>query len=333
MIEIGHRRSDDRKRSQTSKDKKTIERRHRRSKNHRHCDDKFSRDYSNDVHRANRSKTHRRDKRNCEVKPKDRVDKTERNNSSRHEEDFARNEKYREMKELERATRTVFVSNLHIKVNEKDLFILFSQKAGKILDIYVICDKHTNKSKGLAYVELETIESMTRALGLSGTEMYEQSIQVRPSEMEKNIQWTIQKQAQQKIFTPFPTSTADPALIPSPGVDIAAAATAAAKLLTSEGGQKLFTCPYNPQEDQRQRKIYIGNLPREIDEIVLRNMFEPFGAVESSNVIKDPVGKSQGYGFILFREKEVVEKAIQSMNGLLIGSNIIKVNFKFLFVE
>lgn len=231
------------------------------------------------------------------------------------------------MRELERATRTVFVSNLHIKVNEKDLFILFSQKAGKIIDIYVICDKHTNKSKGLAYVELETIESMSRALGLSGIEMYEQSIQVRPSEMEKNVQWTLQKQAQQGIFTSLPTSTVDILSMPTSGVDIAAAATAAAKLLSSDGSHTLFNPYCNSQEDQRQRKIYIGNLPREIDELVLRNMFEPFGGVESSNVIKDPTGKSQGYGFILFREKEVVEKAIQSMNGLLIGSSIIKVNY------
>merc|ERR1711988_118523 len=80
-------------------------------------------------------------------------------------------------------------------------------------------------------------------------------------------------------------------------------------------------------ENQRQRKIYIGNLPREINELVLRNMFEPFGLVESSNVIKDPTGKSQGYGFILFREKDAVEKAIQAMHGMLIGSNIIKVNY------
>merc|ERR1719316_1929937 len=81
------------------------------------------------------------------------------------------------------------------------------------------------------------------------------------------------------------------------------------------------------QDIQQQRKIYIGNLPREINELVLRNMFEPFGSVESSNVIKDPTGKSQGYGFILFREKDSVEKAIQAMNGMLIGSNIIKVNY------
>jgi len=42
---------------------------------------------------------------------------------------------------------------------------------------------------------------------------------------------------------------------------------------------------------------------------------------------KTPVGSLKGYGFILFREKDVVEKAIQAMNGMLIGSNIIKVNY------
>merc|ERR1719161_3386861 len=128
----------------------------------------------------------------------DQTDAKER--AMRHEEDFAPNEKHSLMKELERATRTVFVSNLHIKVNEKDLFILFTQKTGKVTDIYIICDKHTCKSKGLAYLELETIESMARALGLTGSELYGQSIQVKPSEMEKNVQWTLQKQAQQGIM-------------------------------------------------------------------------------------------------------------------------------------
>jgi RNA-binding protein 39 len=232
------------------------------------------------------------------------------------------------MKELDRATRTVFVSNLHIKVNEKDLFILFSQKAGKVTDIYIICDRQANKSKGLAYVELETIESMALALGISGLELYGQSIQVKPSEMEKNVQWTLQKQAQQGIISSAPVSINSTSTIPVSGVDVAAAATAAAaKILGTVGNNTLSNSVIDTQEDQRQRKIYIGNLPREINEIVLRNMFEPFGVVDSSNVIKDPTGKSQGYGFISFREKDVVEKAIQAMNGMLIGSNIIKVNY------
>jgi len=240
-------------------------------------------------------------------------------------EEKTKSEKNREMKELERATRTVFINNLNIRVTEKDLFILFTHKAGKVLDIYIICDKHTNKSKGLAYVELETIESMARALELSGSELYGQPIQVKPSEMEKNVQWTLQKQAQQGIVNSHLISL--PILSNStPGVDVAAAAAAAAALL-SKSGREMVDPSNGPQDDQQNRKIYIGNLPREINELVLRNMFEPFGFVESSNVIKDPTGKSQGYGFILFREKNVVDKAIQAMNGMLIGSNIIKVNY------
>eukprot|EP00746_Dinoflagellata_sp_MGD_P158081 gnl/MRDRNA2_/MRDRNA2_86383_c0_seq1.p1 gnl/MRDRNA2_/MRDRNA2_86383_c0~~gnl/MRDRNA2_/MRDRNA2_86383_c0_seq1.p1 ORF type:complete len:471 (-),score=31.57 gnl/MRDRNA2_/MRDRNA2_86383_c0_seq1:77-1489(-) len=240
-------------------------------------------------------------------------------------EEKAHIEKNREMKELERATRTVFINNLNIKVTEKDLFILFTQKAGKVLDIYIICDKHTNKSKGLAYVELETIESMARALDMSGTELYRQPIQVRPSEMEKNVQWTIQKQAQQGIMNTHLAAT--PMLTnPLPGVDVVAAATAAAALLTRPQ-RSLVEHANRNQDAQQYRKVYIGNLPREINELVLRNMFEPFGPVESSNVIKDPSGKSQGYGFILFQDRKVVDKAIQAMNGMLIGSNIIKVNY------
>lgn len=45
----------------------------------------------------------------------------------------------------------------------------------------------------MAYVELETIDAMTEALGLSGAELYGQSITVQPSQMEKNVQWTLQK--------------------------------------------------------------------------------------------------------------------------------------------
>merc|ERR1712151_859088 len=143
----------------------------------------------------------------------------------RDEENLARNEKDRELKELERATRTVFVSNLHIKVNEKDLFILFTQKAGKVTDIYIICDRQTNKSKGLAYVELGASGSMGRILSLSGTELYGQSIQIKPSEMEKNVQWTLQKQVQQGMMTAATSPSTNPTHLPAPGIDVAAAAT------------------------------------------------------------------------------------------------------------
>jgi RNA recognition motif-containing protein len=49
----------------------------------------------------------------------------------------AAREKERELKELERATRTVFAFNLNIKADERDIFEFFS-KAGEVR--VLLCD-------------------------------------------------------------------------------------------------------------------------------------------------------------------------------------------------
>lgn len=46
---------------------------------------------------------------------------------------------------------------------------------------------------------------------------------------------------------------------------------------------------HHQQEEQRLRKVYIGNLPRELNDTVLRAMFEPFGTVETVNCPKNAV--------------------------------------------
>lgn len=98
-----------------------------------------------------------------------------------------------DLNRLKRAGRTVFVSNLHLKVNEKDLFLLFTRMAGKVSDIFVICDKVSRRSKGFAYVELDTDQGHRNALRLSGSELYGQAMQVRSSEVEKNLEWSMKK--------------------------------------------------------------------------------------------------------------------------------------------
>ena len=55
------------------------------------------------------------------------------------EERLAR-EKEKELKEMERATRTMFACNLNLKADERDIFKFFSQ-AGTINDIQLITDK------------------------------------------------------------------------------------------------------------------------------------------------------------------------------------------------
>lgn len=63
-------------------------------------------------------------------------------------------EREKELKELDRDTRTVFAYNLNLKAEERDLFEFFS-RAGRVSDVRIIMDRNTRKSKGFAYIEMD----------------------------------------------------------------------------------------------------------------------------------------------------------------------------------
>lgn len=61
----------------------------------------------------------------------------------------------------------VFVSLIHPKVDERDLFEFFSH-VGRVEDIRLVRDQRTQKSKGLCYVEFWEKESVHKAIALTG---------------------------------------------------------------------------------------------------------------------------------------------------------------------
>ena len=73
--------------------------------------------------------------------------------------------------------------------------------------------------------------------------------------------------------------------------------------------------------------IYVGNLSRETTEDDLRQAFEPFGQVESINIIKDRFsGESRGFGFVEMPSKDEAQTAIEEMNGKDLQGRAINVN-------
>ena len=80
-------------------------------------------------------------------------------------------ERNRKLHEAEREANkyeyTVFVAQIHPKVNERDLFEFFSH-VGRVEDIRLIRDQRTQKSKGLCYVEFWDKESVSKAVTLTG---------------------------------------------------------------------------------------------------------------------------------------------------------------------
>jgi len=73
--------------------------------------------------------------------------------------------------------------------------------------------------------------------------------------------------------------------------------------------------------------IYVGNLPGTVNENDLREVFQAFGEVEKTAVIKDKFsGESRGFGFVEMPNKAEAEKAISLVNGKDLKGRTAKVN-------
>jgi len=62
--------------------------------------------------------------------------------------------------------------------------------------------------------------------------------------------------------------------------------------------------------------IYVGNLSYEVTEDDLKQMFEEYGSIVKTIIIKDrETGRSKGFGFVEMSEQEDGKKAIQELDG------------------
>src|SRR5262245_795107 len=75
------------------------------------------------------------------------------------------------------------------------------------------------------------------------------------------------------------------------------------------------------------KKLYVGSLPYSVTETQLRELFEPFGELESVRVISDKfTGRSKGFGFVEFADNEAADKAIAEVNGRELEGRTLVVN-------
>ena len=74
-------------------------------------------------------------------------------------------------------------------------------------------------------------------------------------------------------------------------------------------------------------KLYVGNLAYGVTNTDLENMFAPFGAVQSAQVIMDrDTGRSKGFGFVEMSNNSEAQAAITAMNGKEIEGRKLTVN-------
>ncbi|RZF34761.1 hypothetical protein LSTR_LSTR007813 [Laodelphax striatellus] len=110
-------------------------------------------------------------------------------------------------------------------------------------------------------------------------------------------------------------------------------------------GQKLLGVPIIVQQTQAEKnragnsmpnlvprgvpcpmRLYVGSLHFNITEDMLRGIFEPFGKIDSIQLMTDPeTGRSKGYGFIAFHNSEDAKRALEQLNGFELAGRPMKV--------
>ena len=75
------------------------------------------------------------------------------------------------------------------------------------------------------------------------------------------------------------------------------------------------------------KKLYVGNLPYSVDSSELEQMFTPYGAVSSAQIITDrETGRSKGFGFVEMANDNEAQAAIEALNGQDNGGRPLTVN-------
>ena len=143
---------------------------------------------------------------------------------------------------------------LAARLTNKELYD-FLRPCGRIVEAKIIQDKHTRKSKGVAYVEFHTEESASKALELSGQYLLGIPVLIHSSESEKNRMGINLNNVVQKK--------------PPPGI--------------------------------ASKKLFVSNLPLDLTENDLRDLFEKFGELDSISLHLDSItGKSKGYAVLQY---------------------------------
>lgn len=80
-------------------------------------------------------------------------------------------------------------------------------------------------------------------------------------------------------------------------------------------------------EPPEEAKVYVGNLPYDVDSERLAQLFEQAGVVEVSEVIYNrETDQSRGFGFVTMSTVEEAEKAVETFHRYDVGGRLLTVN-------
>lgn len=73
-------------------------------------------------------------------------------------------------------------------------------------------------------------------------------------------------------------------------------------------------------------RLYIGNLPKELDRQELQSVFAEEGDAVTTKVITDrKTGKCRGFGFVTVQNDEIADQIVEKYNGFTFKDNALKI--------
>ena len=76
-----------------------------------------------------------------------------------------------------------------------------------------------------------------------------------------------------------------------------------------------------------ENKLYVGNIPFQLEEQQLEDAFAAYGSVKSVKIITDrDTGRSKGFGFVEMETEDQAQECVSNLDGKELNGRNIRVN-------
>lgn len=215
------------------------------------------------------------------------------------------------------------VSHLPKQFQETAIANMF-RPFGTVVDCTLLRDKQGNSQRSGFVIMLTDAQAAAGMNSLNNMPVGGQMLRVTLSSAH----------ARQMAIDPFgaaggATAATIPSMNDGSAMTAAAAGAEAAKALLEGGGAIPLPNGAAPPKPKETHSLFVFHLPHGLDEMVLEQLFLPFGKVDNVKICKnDQTGEHKGYGFVAYTERAHAEAAIEGMNGFEIGGKHLKVSHK-----
>jgi len=102
------------------------------------------------------------------------------------------------------------------------------------------------------------------------------------------------------------------------------------RLMVQHTGPRIQSARVSPPSNSKEinlKNIFVGNLDFGATEESIRELFEPYGAVERVSLVTDrDTGRSRGFAFVEMTDSAEADRAIAALNGVSLGGRALNIN-------